>query len=75
MSRNDFFSLPSQFVFKTNNGSARNIIVANKDTLDVESTAHQLKVWLKTNHYYVGFETQYRDIIPKAKQYIDQGKG
>lgn len=69
----DYDALPSQFVLKTNNGSARNIIVTNKNTLNVETTAYQLNEWLKTNHYYVGFETQYRDIVPKiiCEEYLE----
>jgi hypothetical protein len=60
----DFDSLPRQFVIKTNNGSRRNVLVWDKDTLDRRATIEQLKRWLRSNYYYDIRERQYKTIEP-----------
>ena len=69
----DFGVLPKQFVLKVNNGSARNIIVTDKNLLDEEATCRQLSEWLGKNFYYTNFEVQYRDIVPKiiCEEYLE----
>lgn len=69
----DFDMLPNAFVLKTNNGSGRNIIVKDKTKINIEKTRQQLKDWISNNFYYVGFETQYKDIKPKilCEEYLE----
>ena len=71
----DFDSLPNQFVLKVNWGSGQNIIVKDKTKLDIEEVKNKLNNWLEplSNHYYFGFEWQYKNIIPKiiCEEYIE----
>ncbi len=69
----NFESLPNRFVLKANNGSGRNIIIDNKDTLDREKTIRMLDYWLSLNFAYNSFEMQYRDIEPMilAEEYLE----
>lgn len=69
----DFKMLPEQFVLKTNNGSARNIIVTDKSQLDEEQARKELNEWLGKNFYYTCFERQYKDIVPKiiCEEYLE----
>lgn len=73
----DFESLPQQFVLKLNNGSGMNMVVKNKDKLDVADAKKKFDYWMKTNFAYMGFEMQYRDVPQKiiAEQYIEQMDG
>lgn len=57
--------LPDKFVLKVNHASGRNIIVKNKNELNIEETNNKLNKWLSENYGYVGFSLQYRDIVPK----------
>lgn len=61
----DFDKLPQQFVLKLNNGSSRNIVVKDKNTLDIAKTRAQLNRWKKINHAYTCLEMQYKDVPPK----------
>lgn len=69
----DFSMLPNKFVLKVNNGSARNIIITDKNQLDEEKVCGQLKEWLGKNFYYTNFEIQYKDIVPKiiCEEYLE----
>ena len=60
----DFDSLPKEFVLKSNFGSGKQIIVKNKDELNIEETRKEISTWLdsKNNHYYDLFEYGYKDI-------------
>ena len=62
----DFEKLPSEFVLKSNWGSGRQIIVRNKNQIDMGETKKIIATWLDktTNHYYKGFEWGYKNIIP-----------
>ncbi|MEI8364833.1 MAG: ATP-grasp fold amidoligase family protein [Parachlamydiaceae bacterium] len=60
----DWDSLPSQFVLKTNHGSGWNIIVHNKNTLDIKEATSKLKYWLNTNYYNYTREWCYKHIPP-----------
>ena len=73
----DFSTLPEQFVLKLNNGSGMNIVVKDKDKLDLESAKKKFDFWMKTNYAYRNFEMQYRDVPQKiiAEKYIEQSNG
>lgn len=69
----DYDALPLQFVLKTNNGSARNIIVTNRNGINKAKINQQLDEWMRTNFYDCGLEMQYRDIEPKiiCEEYLE----
>lgn len=70
----DFNMLPDKFVLKVNWGSGQNIIVTDKENLDIIATRTRLRNWIQphSNHYFFSFEWQYKNIPPKiiAEQYI-----
>ena len=72
----DFDQLPQKFVLKCNHGSRMNIIVENKDTLDIKKTCDTLNIWLKFQ-YGRGTEWQYRTIDRKiiAEKYLESKDG
>lgn len=72
----DFDKLPKKFVLKCNHGSRMNIIVEDKDCLDVEKTRTILNTWLKFQ-YGRGTEWQYKTIEPKilAEKYLESKDG
>ena len=45
----DFNELPSQFVLKANHGCGWNIIVKNKEDLDIVDAKKKMETWLSTN--------------------------
>lgn len=74
----DFNKLPNQFVIKANHGCGWNIIVKDKETLDLQSTKQKITEWLQTNFAYkVGLELQYKNIKPKIiiEKYIENKGG
>lgn len=74
----DFDALPDRFVLKTNHGSGWNIIVTNKNELDIPMSVKKLNKWLKLNFAYMtGFELQYKDIEPLiiAEEYLENNSG
>ena len=62
----DWNILPQTFILKTNHASGQNIIVTDKNTADRNGITNQVNKWLKTNHYYLAAEWQYKDIKPKV---------
>lgn len=58
----DYNSLPNQFAIKLNYGSGYNIIVSDKDKLNIKNTNIELKKWLKEDYYQYKREYQYKDI-------------
>ena len=69
----DFNELPSQFVLKANHGCGWNIIVKNKEDLDIVDAKKKMETWLSTNFAFRnGLELHYKDIKPKiiAEKYI-----
>lgn len=68
----DFESLPQKFVLKLNNASASNIVVTNKETLDIEQVRNRLNAWMTQNYAYRALELHYGDINPKiiCEEYI-----
>lgn len=70
----DFSRLPRQFVLKTNNGTGTNIIVTDKDQLDIKAAKEKFDEWIKINFAYYCLDLHYRDIPPKiiAEKYLCQ---
>lgn len=72
----NFDQLPKSFVIKVNWGSGQNIIVKNKNKLNIEETKTKLKEWLEhdSNHYFFSFEWPYKNIQPKIviEEYIEK---
>lgn len=58
----NFDMLPDRFVLKCNNGSGFNLIVKNKNELDIENTKQIMKKWLKSNYEIKYAEIQYKGI-------------
>ena len=57
--------LPNQFVIKCNHGSAMNIIVKDKKTINIDKTNKQLNAWLKCKYGDLSYELFYNLITPK----------
>lgn len=60
----DFKNIPEACVLKLNNGSARNIIIRNKRTIDEDAIREKFKTWMSVKWEYTSFEMHYRDIEP-----------
>lgn len=70
----DFNTLPNQFVIKCNHGCGYNIIVKNKNDINLSEIKNKINKWMKTNFAFsCGFEMHYRDIKPKIiiEKYIE----
>lgn len=69
----DWESLPNKFVIKTNNASRTNIIVEDKNKLDIEATNDQLNEWLSADYGRANAEFHYNTIEPKIliERFID----
>lgn len=72
----DFDKLPQKFVLKCNHGSRMNIIVEDKNSLNLEDTRKTLNTWLKFQ-YGRGTEWQYKTIKPKilTEKYLESKDG
>lgn len=58
--------LPKQFVIKCNHGSGMNIIVRDKEKLNINETTEKLKKFMKDDFaFHVGYEMHYHDIQHK----------
>ena len=62
----DWDTLPDEFVIKCNHGSAMNIIVNDRNSVDIENINNRLQTWLGINYAFYGFEMQYEKIEPKV---------
>lgn len=74
----DFSMLPNQFVLKANHGSGWNIIVKDKQKLNLVEARHTFNKWMTTNFAVKqSLELHYGPIIPKiiAEQYIQDIDG
>ncbi|SFS89193.1 TupA-like ATPgrasp [Succinivibrio dextrinosolvens] len=71
-----FSELPDSFVLKTNWGCGNNIIVRDKQKINIKETIALLSKWMtkKKNHYYLSFEWGYKNISPKiiCEQYVGE---
>lgn len=72
----DLSKLPSKFVLKCNHGSRMNIIVEDKEKLNIETTRKKLNQWLSFQ-YGRGTEWQYKNIERKiiAEKYLESKDG
>lgn len=61
----DFDALPQSFAMKATHGSSYNIIVPNKDDLDIPTARKNFDKWLKENFYYKDREKNYKQIKPR----------
>lgn len=61
----NYNELPGKFVIKCNHGSGYNIIVLDKEKLNIPKVNKILKIWLKENYAYRSAETQYKNIQRK----------
>ncbi|MGI6544892.1 MAG: ATP-grasp fold amidoligase family protein [Fastidiosipilaceae bacterium] len=74
----DFSVLPKQFVLKTNHGSGTNLIVKDKNKLDLKNARRFFNDWMKIDFAFVnGFELHYSKIKPLiiAEQYMETANG
>ena len=74
----DFNGLPAQFVLKTNHGSGTNLIVKDKEKLNIKRTKRMFDDWMKMNYAFTnGLELHYKDIPRKiiAEEYIKTEQG
>ena len=65
---------PSNFVLSFNAGSGENIIVTEKNELDIAQIRQQINNWIVFhNHSYSACEMQYYNIMPRVivREYID----
>lgn len=72
----DFQKLPGQFVLKTNHSSGWNIVVTDRERLDIMKTKRRLNRWMNTDFAtFMGYEMQYRNVKRKiiAEEYIGDG--
>lgn len=60
----DYDKLPKAFVLKTNNASATNILVKDKDKLDKGKANHQLDKWLAIDYGYNTCQPHYSRMEP-----------
>lgn len=71
----NYSQLPNRFVLKTNHGSATNIIVREKNKLDIIKTNQQLDDWLKIDYGHITGQPHYSHIKPLilAEAFLDNG--
>lgn len=71
----DFSKLPKQFALKATHASGFNIIVTDKENLDLNEAARKFNRWLSTNFYYKDREKNYYYIQPRilCDKYISFG--
>lgn len=70
----DFDKLPSKFVIKCNHGNGYNIIVTDKDRLNLTEVKIKIDKWMTENYAFKSnLELQFRDIQPKIiiEKYIN----
>lgn len=68
----DFSQLPNQFVLKANHGYNWNLVVKNKEQMDIAEAQRKFDKWINTNFAFFGFEMHYAAIKPRiiAEHYI-----
>lgn len=74
----EFEKLPSEFVLKCNHGRGWNLVVHNKEELDLYELKEQFDSWMMLDYAFCsGLELNYREIKPKiiAEQMLHSSKG
>jgi len=69
----DFEKLPAKFVLKANHGSGWNVIVKDKNKINIQQLKAKFDLWLKQNYAFFGLELHYKGIHPLiiAEQYLE----
>ena len=73
-----FDSLPNKFVLKANHASGMNILIDDKNNIDITNIRNIAKGWLNRNFAFIfGLELHYMNIKPRiiAEQYVDNKDG
>lgn len=72
----DFDKLPNRFVLKTNHGSATNIIIEDKESINISEIKKRMNEYLHDDFAYYGFELHYAGIKPLiyAEELLDFGE-
>lgn len=72
ITKEDLEKLPNQFVLKTNNASKTNIIVNDKEKLNIDDVVKKMNKFIKYKFGYRTFELFYNEIDPLiiAEKYI-----
>ena len=73
----DWASLPQQFALKLNVGCGCNLIVADKNSLNIGKAKKTLKKWLRSNYWLGWSEMQYQGVKPRilVEQYLGSETG
>ncbi len=74
----DFNSLPDQFVLKTNHGTGTNLIVKDKEKLNIKRTKRMFDDWMETDYAFTNsLQLHYREIPRKiiAEEYLETDLG
>ena len=69
--------LPKEFVIKLNTGCGYNIVVPNKEKLDIKEASQKLNKWIKEKYYLLYSEMQYKNVKPYilVEKYLKPKKG
>ena len=70
----DFEKLPNQFVLKGVHGFHLNLIVKDKNKLNLKKTNYLLNKWMLKDHYRNGKEWAYKNVKPRiiAEKYLEE---
>ncbi len=74
----DFELLPKQFVLKTNHGTGTNLIVKDKDKINMQRAKRMFDDWMKTDYAFTNsLQLHYRNIKRKiiAEKYLETNLG
>ncbi|MBR3498023.1 MAG: hypothetical protein IKO05_03410 [Selenomonadaceae bacterium] len=73
----NFDELPDRFVLKCNHGSGMNIIVKDKNSLDMQQAREKINAWLTVDYGAGFFELHYSPIKRKiiAEKYFEEKNG
>lgn len=69
----DLDRLPKKFVLKTTNGSGTNLIVQNKEDLDLNKEKKEIENWIKGDLFLYGREWAYKNVKPQIiiEEYLE----
>lgn len=73
----NFDNLPNKFVLKCNHGSSCNILVEDKNELNLDNAKKQITRWMNTNYSFFNCELHYSEIPRRiiAEQFIESKEG
>lgn len=73
----DYSKLPNKFALKCNHGCGCNVIVSNKETLNVREVNKKLNKFMKTDYSKIFAEIQYKNIKPliMIEEFIETDNG